>query len=137
MTIRITPESIAGPSLANFVGQRYRCPGCNSQTVEDHADIGWVCCPIARDRYICLGCCLDIAGACSSDDFDAHFYKKEVEELASLGDMTTNEARLTCLRHQLEMLPEQERNGVRYAVPSRAIEAWLTKRLREAEGSAQ
>lgn len=131
MSIRITPDPVPAEAVRTASGGHITCPSCHSQTTRDREDIGWVRCPILN-RFVCLGCCLDIAVVCASRDFEGHSFIGDVERVARVAGLLVTDARLICLRHQLELLPQQERAGISYAEPFEQIEKHLRLCLREA-----
>ena len=80
-------------------------------------------------RAICLGCCLDIGGACYSEEFDSHPYADIVMEAANECERTIIEARVICLRHQLEIIKSdiREHDKPRYHLARKHIEALLAE----------
>jgi hypothetical protein len=131
MIIRVTPIPLAAQEVRSDRGGDVRCPACHSQTTKDPEDIGWVKCPILGD-FICLGCCLDIAGICATAGFESHPFIADVERLAGHAGLSIDAARLVCLSHQLDMIRDQEPAGIKYPLPFDAIKRHLQARQQEA-----
>lgn len=85
---------------------RYTCPMCEVQRAGDPEDTGWVSCPMLGNRMICLGSCIDFQKMARAGDFD-----EEGQELVARLEVetggTTSELRLSCLRHQLQIVESQ------------------------------
>lgn len=93
------PEIFAAADIASKTN-RYRCPLCKAQTTEDPADTGWVRCPMLRDTFICLGCCIDHQSVARAENFDAHPYRDLFDGVSKVGRIPARRARLNCLEHQ-------------------------------------
>jgi hypothetical protein len=108
----IVPESRSGAEVLHEAGRHWSCPFCQVQHVQDQHDTGWVLCPIRshRPRWVCLGCCIDIAATCRAEDFDEHPYRDIVVDAARQEGISLVEAREICLRHQLEVLDSGRRS---------------------------
>lgn len=79
------------------------CPICTVQTVKSVPDTGWIRCPIADDRIICLGCCFDFQAVARSKDFDSHPSLEELEVLAAQKGVPLIDVRRACLSHQIQL----------------------------------
>ena len=82
-SIRVIPDYFSSDLIVGIVGAAYRCPLCRCQTITSDADIGWVHCPIL-DGYLCLGCYMDIALICNSEEYLEHPFVDTLREFAVL-----------------------------------------------------
>lgn len=71
-------------------------------------DITWVDVPLRPEHKstVCLGCCIDVYGACRSDEFSTHPYADFVQDAACVEGMEVSQFRDACLRHQLKIMKE-------------------------------
>jgi hypothetical protein len=81
-------------------------------------------CPILN-KFICLGCCIDLAGICTSAEISEHPFVADLDRAAHAASVSIHGAQITCLRHQLELLPEQSKAGIQYEAPFEYIEQHL------------
>ena len=82
--------------------QNYSCPGCNENT-ENSVDIGWVECPLAPKKRICLGCCSDIVNACEAID-QGKVFKDIISEYSLELDVSHSQLVRACLNHQIDLI---------------------------------
>lgn len=131
MGLYCVPDYIDGKIVGDLLGKDINCPFCDSQQTSDSNDTGWVECPIIKknSKWICYGCCLDIASTCISDDFEGHPYFDIVEEAAEHEDRFINEARRICLIHQLETINETKihEKKIEYSKLKSNIEEQISK----------
>lgn len=86
---------------------RYTCPLCRVQRTGDAEDTGWVSCPMLNGQMICLGSCIDHQKVARADEFDSHYDRGLFETLQVNSSRSIKELRLTCMRHQADVLSEQ------------------------------
>jgi hypothetical protein len=97
----IRPLKIDGKAVYIATKQRER-PYRRSQSTLDVEAIGRVSSPADSRKYICLGCCEDIYGACAGDDFGSSVYRELVDDAANVEEMAVQEFRRMCLKQQIE-----------------------------------
>lgn len=83
----------------------YNCPLCEVQSTRDENDTGWVVCPIAKGKSICLGCCIDYQSVAASDEFETHpYYDLFIDNKNLLKGTPPDVLRNVCLEHQKQIL---------------------------------
>ena len=102
----VTPPVI--PGLAVDPTGKYRCPLCKVQRAGSDPDTGWVACPLVKHRMICLGSCLDIQIAARKPEVDVY---NEFGAVARATRENVATLRWTCLRHQVQLIDDQLREG--------------------------
>ena len=101
----VTPHPITGQQAAALRGEDFACPGCIVQRTEDPIDTGWVRCPLVKEHWLCLGCCIDWGWDARrwchmTEDVD----KSIIVEAADQLHLGVPEMLRTCLTHQLELI---------------------------------
>lgn len=103
------PPTIAGTDVDP--SGSYECPLCRVQSTGDEIDTGWVACPMVMDRMICLGSCIDYQKVARSLRSPDHPEDQMFTNLAIATRSSIEALRLKCLRHQVQIIDDQLRDG--------------------------
>jgi hypothetical protein len=95
--------NVIGAAEIDPSGQ-YKCPLCLVQTTASKVDTGWMFCPMLNNQAICLGCCFDYQSIANADDYAAHPFHGDFDQLAHKVNKEVSELRQICMQHQEKLL---------------------------------
>src|SRR5262245_46306439 len=132
MIFPIKPFALSNSDLESVVRDRYRCPYCLVQTTSGNTDIGWIECPMRRNRnkWICGGCFEDIYSTCIDSTYCSNPYRELVEQAAMKEGLTASEYRVRCVEHQISLATSGSSQGGEH-YPTLEYLLQLRKRLTE------
>lgn len=104
----------------------YTCPNCGAENTAAVDSPGWVSCPILDGKFMCVGCCTDVSYA-AMKDIDDTLRNYALDEIAATSGKNKSDARIVCLRHQIEMLRSRVRESSEPTTSRKSDENLLEK----------